>query len=167
MEIDLSKAQDGARFLAKNGTRLVYKKEMNDEEYSPYSYYLKSEATGNAYLYSKDGIYYEKKDPTFDLMAELSHSSNIVGAQTTNSASSVPMLSAWGKGTKIIAIIELLLAVVLFIVLIVNEDIAVAFGVLAYGIIQLFPMMAIAKACDNSEIILHVLNKLDKQKGGN
>lgn len=50
----------------------------------------------------------------------------------------------------------------LFIVLIVNEDIAIAFGVLAYGIIQLFPMMAIAKACDNSEIILHVLSKLNR-----
>lgn len=162
MEIDLSKAQDGTRFLTKNGTRLIYKKEMNDEEYSPYSYYLKSEATGNAYLYSKDGIYYEKKDPNFDLVAKLSSSSNIAGVQNTNSAPSVPTLSVWGKGTKIIAIVELLLAVVLFFVLIVNEDIAIAFGVLAYGIIQLFPMMAIAKACDNSEIILHVLSKLNR-----
>ena len=160
MEIDLSKAQDGTRFLTKNGTRLIYKKEMNDEEYSPYSYYLKSEATGNAYLYSKDGIYYEKKDPNFDLVAKLSSSSNIAGMQNTNSAPSVPTLSVWGKGTKIIAIVELLLAVVLFFVLIVND--AIAFGVLAYGIIQLLPMMAIAKACDNSEIILHVLSKLNR-----
>lgn len=166
MEIDLSVMNDGDIFITQNGSKLVYKEDVFDENNAPYTYCLESIATKNRYFYSKEGVY-AKNDPSFNLQARLGHSSNIAGAQTTNSASSVPTLSAWGKGTKIIAIIELLLAVVLFIVLVVNEDLAVAFGVLAYGIIQLFPMMAIAKTCDNSEIILHVLNKLDKQKGGN
>ena len=102
MEIDLSKAQDGTRFLTKNGTRLIYKKEMNDEEYSPYSYYLKSEATGNAYLYSKDWIYYEKKDPNFDLVAKLSSSSNIAGMQNTNSAHLFPRYLFGAKAQKLL-----------------------------------------------------------------
>ena len=161
MKIDLSVMNDGDIFITQNGSKFVYKEDVFDENNAPYTYCLESIATKNRYFYSKEGVY-AKNAPSFNLQARLGHSSNIAGVQTINSSPSIRTLSAWGKGTKIIAIIELLLAIVLFIVLIVNEDIAIAFGVLAYGIIQLFPMMAIAKACDNSEIILHVLSKLNR-----
>lgn len=181
MAVDLSKAKAGDAFKTQNGEIVKY---WYKEGFAAnFNHRLRSiKNKEESYWYDKNGVcegeieemnLVEKVEA--HVLEELEKEIKEKQPQTTQTPSlkqstSESATSVWGKGTRIIAIIELVAAVIVFFFFAFGYDgyegIIIAFSVLAYGIIQLFPMMAIAKACDNSVEILNELKKHNNEKGG-
>lgn len=187
MAVDLSKAKIGDAFKTQNGEIVKY---WYKEGFAAnFNHRLRSiKNKEESYWYNKNGVcegeieemnLVEKVE--VHILEELEKKikekepqpQTLPTQQTPSPKPSVSesAISTWGKGTRVIAIIELVAAVIVFFFFTFGYDgyegIIIAFSVLAYGIIQLFPMMAIAKACDNSVEILNELKKHNNAKGGN
>jgi hypothetical protein len=150
-------AKDGDKFVAKNGLILIYCTEGKNLAYAPYQFCLKSEETGNTYFYSNEGEYYEGKDPEMNLVGSECEISTNNGTITQVDQE---LETGWETALRVFSWLVFAGCFIAFFILLGNSyTVGIAFGVLAYGIIQLFPIMVFA----NISVSLKEANELKKK----
>ena len=156
MVIELINAKDGDKFEAKSGLKLTYYAEGRSLSHAPYHFCLKSDETGNKYFYSNEGEYFEGKDPEMNLVgAECEKSTN----DGTNTQVEKELETGWETALRAFSWLVFAGCFIAFFILLGNSyTVGIAFGVLAYGIIQLFPIMVFA----NISVSLKKANALKK-----
>lgn len=161
MTIDLSNATNKDKFTAQNGTKLIYYSAGNRFEHAPYSYCMKTEDTGQRHYYSKEGIYFEEKDPGMNLVG-----CDIIEHQVKKTAPADNSSDNWAIAMKVIAWILFVASVIGCTYMIEHSELT-AFTILGVGIIELVITTVLANISitlkESKHIQKQILNELIKR----